>query len=123
MRYSGAEVVGKYSNFAYLPGRDETLLRRPGQENRFVAGMPPGATLVFSRNVWRRVGFPDRPRKVDLYFVEGARAAGFEVFSSEPWEFCHIRHTGEHTWLVDESMLADGAEIAWQGLHPSRSEA
>lgn len=122
LRYSGSEVVGKYCHFTHLPS-GETLVRRPGAENSLIAGMPPGGSLVFTRNVWQRVGFPDRPRKVDLFFVEGARAAGFDVFSGERWEFTYVRHAGDHTWSVDEAALRAGAEHAWDGWRPTRADA
>lgn len=120
--YSGADIVGKGAHYTYIAERDETLLRHPGTEEAFIDGSPNGATLVFRRETWDRVGFPHRPRHVDTGFLRAARNVGAVVYAGSRWEFCYVRRPGGHTWDAEDNLFAAGSEKAWDGFHPERAE-
>jgi len=122
MRYSGALVIGKAAQFTYVQSVDRTVLRRADSEETFVDGTLTGATLVFRRHVWEAVGFPDRPRKVDVYFLDGVRAAGYSVYANSRWEFVYLRRASGHTWQADDSVFLSGSQPAWDGWNPSRAD-
>jgi hypothetical protein len=120
--YSGADIVGKGSYYTYVAGKDITVLRRPGQEERFIDGSANGATLVFRRHVWDAVGFPHRPRHVDTGFLRAARSLGASVYSGSRWEFCYVRGDEGHTWDAEDEVFLAGSEPAWDGYEPGRVE-
>jgi hypothetical protein len=122
LTYSGAGIVGKGAQYAYIASRDETVLRRPGQEEMLIDGSPNGATLVFRRSVWEEVGFPHRPRHVDTGFLRAARSIGTTVYAGSRWEFCYVRNPEGHTWDAEESVFVAGSDPAWAGFHPERVE-
>lgn len=122
LRYADADLVGKGAQFTYVGPRDTTVLRRPRAEETTLDGTPTGASWVLRRALWEQVGFPHRPRRVDELFLRGARAVGAHVYANSRWEFCYVRGADGHTWTAaDETFLA-GAEPAWDGHHPERTE-
>jgi len=122
LSYSGADIVGKGAHYTYLAEVDETFLRHPGTEESFIDGSPNGATLVFRREVWDRVGFPHRPRHVDTGFLRAARSIGADVYAGSRWEFCYVRRSDGHTWNAEAALFSAGSEKAWDGFHPERAE-
>lgn len=120
--YSGADIVGKGTHYAYVEEREETLLRHPGVEETFIDGSPNGATLVVRRDMWDRVGFPHRPRHVDTGFLRAARSVGATVYAGSRWEFCYVRRSDGHTWDAEGEVFTAGAEPAWEGFQPNRVE-
>ncbi len=120
--YSGADIVGKGAHYTYVADRDATVLRRPGMEEAFIDGSPNGATLVFRRETWDRVGFPHRPRHVDTGFLRAARRVDATVYAASRWEFCYVRRADGHTWDAEDGVFTAGSEPAWDGFHPERVE-
>jgi hypothetical protein len=120
--YSGADIVGKGAHFTYLAQTDSTVLRRPGLEEKFIDGSPNGATLMFRREAWDRVGFPHRPRHVDTGFLRAARSTGAIVYATSRWEFCYVRRPSGHTWDAEAEVFLAGSEPAWSGFHPELAE-
>ena len=121
--YSGAPIVGKAAQYTYFADRDSTVLRRAGTEETPITGMPTGASLAFRRSVWEMTRFPHRARQVDVHFVNGARLAGAEVYTSSRWEFRYYRRAAGHTWVAATDTLMAGSEPAFGGDHPGRTEA
>lgn len=122
LAYSGADVVGKATHFAYLSDRDLTVLRRPGYEETLVDGSLNGSTLVFKRSLWEIAAFPHHPRHIDTGFLRAARAVGASTYAGSRWEFCYVRHATGHTWDAEEGVFLAGSEEAWQGFQPQRVE-
>ncbi len=122
LMYSGAPIVGKGAQFTYVADADRTVLRRHRDEDTFIDGSPTGATLVVQRSLWERVGFPHRPRRVDVLFVRAARRLDATVYANSRWEFCYVRRGDRHTWATDDTTFLAGAEPAWSGFHPERTE-
>ncbi len=122
LHYSGAAIIGKGAQFTYVASADRTVLRRSRQEETFIEGSPTGATLVFRRSIWERVGFPHRPRRVDVLFLRGARRVGADVYANSRWEFCYVRRGNAHTWTTDDQTFLAGSAAAWDGFHPERVE-
>lgn len=104
--FSGADVVGKWAHFVHLESSDETLLRFPSAEHRFV-DLVQGGTLLTRRSVVRRIPFADIPRAVDTTFLSAVREAGLTVYASDRFNFVSVRRAdaASHTWTVTDKEL------------------
>jgi hypothetical protein len=114
--YSGADLVGKGSEFVYLEGSDVTIRRGLG------AGEAPsrtlsGGTLLVRSSVLRDVdGWRGLPRYVDVALIDDVTSAGGTVWRTHPFGYLLRRTTGRHTWSVDERYFERQAEQRWDGL-------
>lgn len=108
---SGADLVGKMTQFVHLSHADQLVLYQPGQENTPV-GYVNGPTFVLPRKSWEEVRFPHRRARVDSVFVRGLRAVGGSIRSTSRYEFVLGRHETGHTWETsDEHFLARGEVV------------
>jgi hypothetical protein len=114
--YTGADLVGKGSEFVYLEGSDVTIRRGLG------AGETPsrtisGGTLLVRSSVLRDVdGWRGLPRGVDLALIDDVASAGGVIWRTHPFGYLLRRTTGQHTWNVDERYFERQAEQRWDGL-------
>jgi len=114
--YSGADLVGKGSEFVYLEGSGVTIRRGLG------AGEAPsrtlsGGTLLVRSSVLRDVdGWRGLPRGVDVALIDDVASAGGSVWRTHPFGYLLRRTTGRHTWTVDDGYFLRQAEQRWDGL-------
>ena len=114
--YTGADLVGKGSEFVYLEGSDVTIRRGLG------AGEAPsrtlsGGTLLVRSSVLREVdGWRGVPRSVDVALIDDVASAGGVIWRTHPFGYLLRRTTGQHTWTVDEKYFERQAEQRWDGL-------
>jgi len=114
--YSGADLVGKGSEFVYLEDADVTIRRGLG------AGEAPsrtlsGGTLLVRSSVLRDVdGWRGVSRGVDVALINDVASAGGTVWRTHPFGYLLRRTTGRHTWSVDERYFERQAEQRWDGL-------
>ena len=114
--YSGADLIGKGSEFVYLEGAGVTIRRGLG------AGEAPsrtlsGGTLLVRSSVLRDVdGWRGLPRGVDVALIDDVTSAGGTVWRTHPFGYLLRRTTGSHTWTVDESYFERQAEQRWDGV-------
>jgi hypothetical protein len=118
LEYSQAGIVGKGAQFTYIEADDRTVLRRHREQETFIGGSPTGATMLIRRHVWEQVGFPHRPRQVDVLFTQAARHNGSTVYAGSPWEFCYVRSAQDHTWTTPAETFLSGAVERWSGFRP-----
>lgn len=118
LEYSGAGIVGKGAQFTYVEAEDRTVLRRQREHETYLGGSPTGATMLIRRHIWEQVGFPHRPRQVDVLFTRAARHNGARVYAGSPWEFCYVRAARTHTWTTPTATFLAGAAEMWDGLRP-----
>lgn len=121
LEYSQAGIVGKGAQFTYVEEQDTTVLRRAREEETFIGGSPTGATMLIRRSTWEPIGFPHRPRQVDVLFTRSARLNGATVYANSRWDFCYIRQKEGHTWKTTTSTFLTGADPQWSGFHPDRT--
>ncbi len=114
--YSGADLVGKGSEFVYLEGSGVTIRRGLG------AGEAPsrtlsGGTLLVRSSVLRDVdGWRGLPRGVDVALIDDVASAGGAIWRTHPFGYLLRRTTGRHTWSVDDGYFLRQAEQRWDGL-------
>jgi glycosyltransferase involved in cell wall biosynthesis len=122
MAYSGAELVSKGAVYTYLESADTTYLRKPSVTERFHSGSPNGASMVFTRSLWRRIGFPDRTIGEDVALSDAARSLGVLPYATSPWEFVYRRSVSGNTWDAVDEVFTEGSVVAWAGDTPERCE-
>jgi hypothetical protein len=116
LRYSGATLVGKGSEFVYLEELDTTIRRFPhGSEssNRNVAG----GTLMIARDDLIRAGWWQRaPRTVDQRLVDDVKRAGGSLHRTHGHGFVLYRRHAGHTWESTADYFLQQAVHQWRGL-------
>lgn len=111
LAYSGADIVGKQASYIFIEERDLFALRNPKHEMCFT-DFVAGPTLVFHRDVFDAIRFPDRTRGEDTGFLDSAVRKGLKIYSSDRFNFVQARHRGgAHTWEVDELVLLANSEV------------
>jgi len=122
LMYSGAPIVGKGTSYAYLESEDRTVIRRPGNEERYYNGSPTGATLVWKRSLWEENPFAHRSLGEDLSFLRGARRLGHAVYVNSVYEFVYHRRRSGNTWQAADALFLEGSESAWAGESPDLAD-
>jgi len=114
--YSGADLVGKGSEFVYLEGAGVTIRRGLGAGEAPSRTLSGGTLLVRSSalrdvNGWRGVS-----RGVDVALIDDVVSSGGMVWRTHPFGYLLRRSSGRHTWSVDERYFERQAEQRWDGL-------
>ena len=99
-RLTGADVVGKAANFAYLEKSDRTLAYDDEFQFREV-GHIPGGTMITSRDLLSDYRFGRAANAVDSVLLRKVRADGGVLFSTTRQGFMRRRHSG-HTAQFDD---------------------
>ena len=115
---TGADLVGKASQYVHLTRSDQLLEYRPGSEYSEV-GYVNGPTFVMPRHSWERVRFPHRRSRVDSIFVRGLKAVGGTIRSTSRFEFVLSRHGEGHTWMASDDRFLASGEVVGSGSDDS----
>ncbi|HNP35704.1 MAG TPA: methyltransferase domain-containing protein [Woeseiaceae bacterium] len=112
-----AGLVGKKTFFAYIEATDETVLRFPGQCYRYCRQVH-GGTLVWNRRRLEGLAFEPVQRGTDTKFLDAVRREGIAIFSSDPFNFAHVRYSDKtrHTWTIDDQEFISKAIKVGSGL-------
>ena len=116
LRYSGATLVGKGSEFVYLEEIDTTIRRLPnGVESR--SRSIGGGTLMIERLALRSIGgWQCAPRAVDQRLMDDVIAAGGRVHRTHGYGFILARRRDGHTWDSGVDYFLRSSVGQWQGL-------
>lgn len=117
LQYSGAALVGKTSFFCYVESTNDFALRFPGKHYRFFKRVQ-GGTLVWSRERADGLKFTKVRQGTDSIFIKDLLNSGKKVFSSDPFNFVHVRYSSgnNHTWAIDDDKFMESAEKLGNGL-------
>ncbi len=108
LQYSGADIVGKQAHYMHLETSNATILRFGHKEHRFT-DFVMGPTIVGHKRTFLEIPFPELGTGEDTGFLRNARDAGFQIYSSDRFNFYQVRSGNGHTWQVnDAEMLASG---------------
>jgi hypothetical protein len=118
--YSGADVVGRWSNETHLVDADVTLAQDLDRQERWAHHLP-GATMLVRGDVLRAVRFRRVPRHVDTHLLRSIHAAGGAAYATHRFGFIRRRH-GDHTYdpgdaRFDVTAPGDGAEPERDDTH------
>ncbi len=125
-RYSGAQLVGKAADFAYLRAAGVTV-RRWGDVAEGSSATVAGPTLLVARrDLVALGGWPRATGRVDSLLIDAVLAAGGTTYRTTGRGFVMVRDTAgahRHTWGVsDHEMLTRAVEhrrglaAEWAGL-------
>jgi hypothetical protein len=112
-RFTDAPVLGKRAYHVHFEETDRTALRFAHHAHRNVEFVH-GATLLVRRDVFDQVAFTRVRRGTDTLFQRACRARGLGIYSSDPYNFVHVRHPegASHTWgISDEELLEKSSEV------------
>ena len=106
LKKTNADIIGKRAHYMYLKGSKTLILRFPHDANRSVTQLP-GATLLFKRNVFNHVEFPDQSVGEDDLFCIRGKKKGYKVYSAGKYHFVAIRrkNSSKHTWIISDKKL------------------
>ncbi|WP_449373282.1 glycosyltransferase family protein [Arthrobacter psychrolactophilus] len=106
--YSRADIVGKQAHYMYLAASNATVLRFGHKEHRYT-DFVMGPTIMGHRRVFIESPFPELGIGEDTGFLRNARDTGFQIYSSDRFNFYQVRSGNGHTWQAnDAEMLASG---------------
>jgi len=111
--FSDASVVGKLETILYHEASGKYYIRFPGKSHRYL-DFVMGATIIAKKSVFDVIEFGESNTGEDSEFLKRCKKNGFKIYSSDPFNWVHMRHKSEgfHTWQVeDESLLRPAIEF------------
>ena len=122
--YSGAQLVGKGLEFAYLARLDLTL-RWSGASAEteltdagggIIAG---GATLIARRDLDRVGGWRRMAAGEDRMLIADIVRTGGRVYQTHGADYVYVRHGRGHAWEAEDSRFLKDAETVRKGWDPA----
>ena len=118
--YSGAQLVGKFHEFAYLAASRQTVYQRNWGGERYVTCALDGGTMLISRDdLTRAGGWRNVPRYVDLALWEDVTRAGGRHYRTHGAGFMLVRHGQRHTWEMSDDYFLGRADRVIPGWNPA----
>ena len=110
---TNADLIGKTTVYMYFENEKILSLYKPGKENKFVDGGLRGATLIFKKEISKKVKFPKLNLGEDSFFVNQCFKNNFKLYSANRNNYVCLRFSkkGHHTWKVDNNNLLKRAVI------------
>ncbi|MBP1934499.1 glycosyltransferase [Ammoniphilus resinae] len=108
---TNADIVGKKTTFCYFENTGQLLIREPNYENRFVRGLK-GPTIVFKKEVFKKVKFPHVNTREDSKFLKKCIRRGFKIYSTDKYNFTYCRRDfNQHTSLVSDRSIFKNSSL------------
>lgn len=121
--YSGAQVVAKGFDFAYLLASDRTVRRGGGTGERYCTHLLAGGTLMIAAEDLARVGgWTTRRLDEDLQLVRGVLQAGGGVYRAHGAGFMLVRHGVDHSWRESDAHFLLNADSVVPGCASAAAE-
>lgn len=113
-RYSGADVVGKTTEYLYLDRVGQTVHRAFATE-RYHSQVAGGAMLL-SRSVLDAIGgWRPTPNSTDRSILLRVHESGGVAYRTHGLGYLYVRHSDAHTWVRSDSHLLSGSFEQWKG--------
>ncbi|CAM3338604.1 glycosyltransferase family A protein [Paenibacillus taichungensis] len=111
LRRTKSDIVGKHSCLVYLGASKTLLVRSPKEKNKYVEFIQ-GGTLLFKREILKKVRFTDRSIGEDVTFLRQCRKRGFKTYATSPYNYVYHRRQNKksHTWRADDSFYLEGSK-------------
>ncbi|WP_296665024.1 glycosyltransferase [Demequina sp.] len=116
--YSGAQVVGKTTEFLHFEGMNHTVHRTFAQE-RFHTQVAGGAMMLSRADYESIGGWRPTPHSTDRSVLIGVARAGGLAYRTHGLGYVYVRHGDGHTWTQEDSSLLSGAFEQWPGRQPA----
>src|SRR5690625_124619 len=121
MKFSNADLVGKFATYMYSEADDMVTLRNPGKENMFTDFIT-GATFVGRREVFTNNPFMPLTGGEDSRFLDSVEQSGAGIFAGDRFNFMQIRGQHAHTWNADHLELYANSVIETYGRNTQHVE-
>jgi GT2 family glycosyltransferase len=71
-----------------------------------------GGTLLFKREILKKVRFTDRSIGEDVTFLRQCRKKGFKTYATSPFNYVYHRRQNKqnHTWRADDQFYLEGSK-------------
>ena len=104
--YTDADIVGKGSMYVYFKASKKLVNMWPDRENCYVQAVA-GATLVFKKEVFEKVRFPDLNSGEDPHFNFECFRRGYKIYATDRFNYVYIRdeNPDNHTWNIKDDQL------------------
>jgi len=113
--FSGANVVGKPPEYAYLEALDLTVQRSFRRET-YVEAVAGGTMLLSAADLSRVGGWRGVPRSVDRALLQRVLEDGGLVYATHGHGFVYVRHEDGHTWSAETRAFLSRNRDQWTGL-------
>jgi spore maturation protein CgeB len=115
--YTKANIVGKGSYFAYLEEADETILRFPNNDNKYVT-FCSGSALAVKRSVFSHTLFPSQSVGEDTVWMKECLAMGETFYSPDIFNYVVVRrkNLSSHTWKANPEQIKKNSIVVGKGL-------
>ncbi len=116
--YSGAQLVGKGSEYVYL-GRSDCIVHRfEGRGERHINwGSLAGGAMLISRSHLDIVGgWAHVPSGVDKALIESVRRHRGAIYRTHGAGYVLVRHNDGHTWSAEDAYFLEQADQLCEGL-------
>ncbi len=103
-KYTNAQILGKYSIYAYLEDKKLLALRYPDIENRYIDYVA-GSTLTFKKEIFNEVRFKDLNRGEDTTFINDSIKKGFKIYATDRFNHvvCRRSNLDDHSWKISDT--------------------
>ena len=116
--YSGAPLVGKWSEFVYLAASDQTVHRSRGCNEDYQGNLTGGAMLISRSGLDRVGGWRRTPRGVDSALIEEFVHARQRIYRTHGLGYMVIRHGNRHTYKASDLQFLVEADRICRGWKP-----
>jgi len=118
-KYTDSAIVGKNSYFCYVESVDALGLRFAGRHHRYTK-LIQGGTLVWDESKVQDIPFKSIRQGTDSAFVKEILARDWRVYSTDPFNFIHIRYKDTkahgHTWHMEDKKFLEKVNKVAIGL-------
>ncbi|MFS0869282.1 glycosyltransferase [Paenibacillus xylanilyticus] len=112
LKQTNSDIVGKHSCLVYLGASKKLLIRSPKEANKFVEFVQ-GGTILFRKEVLKKVRFTDRSVGEDVTFLRQCRKRGFKAYATSPYNYVYHRRQNKksHTWRAADEFYLRGSKL------------
>lgn len=110
---TSADIIGKRTIYMYFEEEKILALHKPGKENKFVNHGLKGATLIFKKEICKKIWFPKLNLGEDTYFIRQCLKSKLKVYSTDKHNYVCLRTSkkNHHTWNINNNILLKKSTI------------
>lgn len=112
--YSGADIVGKATRYAYFDSSGVLAIEHPGREHQFARDLP-GSAMILKRELLEKMGGDSAGSWCDdAQLLQRYRELGLRMYSADRFNFVRIIRQPHETDLTEAGarhVLGDDAQI------------
>ncbi len=99
--FTDAYIIGKTTTYVYFTKEKILALRNINRENQYVHRVE-GPTLIFKKDVFKKVKFQNKNLGEDISFCEDCTKNNYKIYSTSRDNFIYIRNKeSTHTWKIN----------------------